>query len=60
MQGKTIFPFKGYTYGAAYRNTVLDIKIGKLSNSHAPILLNVKPVTNSAALHGKSPDTLQV
>jgi hypothetical protein len=50
----------GYTYGAAYKNTVLDIKIGKLSYSNDPMLLNTKPTTNNAALHGKSPDTLQL
>lgn len=36
------------------------MKIGKLSYWNEPMLLNTKPVTKSAALQGKSPDTLQV
>ena len=43
------------TYGAEYKNTVLDMKIFKLSYSKAPIVLSVNPTTNSRALHGSAP-----
>jgi hypothetical protein len=59
MHDKIISPYKRHTYGAAYKNTVLDIKSGKLLYSFAPILLKMKPVTYRTALHGKAPVTLQ-
>lgn len=49
-----------HTYGAAYKKTVLDMKIGKLSYSTAPILLKMKPTTKRAAPHGSNPVTLQL